>query len=370
MFMEAGDYRTELRDANDQVIWTDDPVSQPTPASVAESAATMRNRLVNGGMQISQENGVGNVNVTTGNVYMLDQWVAMLSAAPGGTVRVAQEVFATPGGNRERLRAAVQVADAALAAGDFYAIATPLQGYSVADARWGTAGRKQVILRFGVRSSVPGTYCVSIANGLVGTRSWVGTYSIGASEVGVDLVREFVIPGDASGTWASDTAAGMVVRWCLGTGTTYQGAAGWQAGDILATSAQVNWMGTINETFRIFDVAFYIDTAAVGKAPPYEVPDYTTELMRCLPFWRWMRTTLQFPAAGVATHSAGYVFAPPMRAIPAISMTATVDFAANVDAAYPQVGEISQHGASVFLVSAGAGDCADRGRLWRVSSRY
>lgn len=368
MFTDGGDYKTVIEDAAGGVIWTDDPVSGTQGGGTGSAVSAMRNRIVNGGMQISQENGTTAVNCTDGSLYTLDQWIGALSATPGGTLRIGQEVLASAMGNQFRLLATVQVADAALSAGDFYSITTPLMGSEVAGAMWGGAARKQVILRFGVRATLAGTYCVSVTNS-AGNRSWVGTYTIAADEVGVDQVRTLIIPGDASGTWLTTTGIGMTIRWCLGAGTTYQGAAGWQAGNILCTSSQVNFMGTGGGFFRLFDAGLYVDDATLGEAPAYEPPDPTLELVRCLPFWRWAKTSLQFPAAGVAALSGGYPLSPPMRATPTITMTSTVAFRSNVDAAYPITSEVATDSFTASIISYGAGDTADRGRVWKVNSR-
>lgn len=368
MFMDGGDYKTVLTDADDNVIWTDDPVSGESGGGSTGTAATMRNRIVNGGMQISQEHGLNNVNCTTGETYSLDQWIGYLSATPGGTLRIAQELFSTPRGNRYRLLATTPVADASLAAGDFYVISTKLMGSEVAGARWGTSARKQVILRFGVRTSIAGTYCISIGNSAT-NRSWVGSYTISADEVGIDQVRTLIIPGDTSGTWLTDTGIGMTVRWCLGSGTTYHGVEGWQAGDILCTASQVNFMAATGRFFRIFDAGLYIDDLSLSTAPAYEPPDPTLELLRCMPFWRWARTSLQFPAGGTESLSGGYQLAPPMRATPTITMTTDVAARSNVDASYPIVTEVAPEGFTASILAGGAGDSYDRGRIWTVSAR-
>lgn len=371
MFMETGTYKTVLQDANGAVVWTDDPVDGDNPGGGEEAVALMRNVAVNGSMQVSAENGANNVDATTGSVYTLDQWVSMLSTAPGGTLRVNQEVFSTPGGNRYRLRAISPVADATLAAGDFYAIATPLEGADVSSAAWGTSRLRRIILRFGVRSSVAGTYCVSASNDMAGSRSWVGTYTISADEVGQDLVRTLVIPGDAAGTWNTDENIGIVLRWALGVGASYQGAAGWQAGNIYATSAQVNWMAGAINYFRIFDVGVYVDRVLIAVAPNYEPPSIEEEVARSRRFWRIATTSLGFSATGTTQGMMiSAPLSPPMRAIPTVIPTASVSVRTNVDAAYPAALDILESGFTAFILSAGAGFCEDRGRVWTISARY
>ncbi len=282
MFPEGGTYRVVLEDAAGNVIFTADDVDGIVDAGGGGGSASpaLRNRLINGAMQISQQNGTSNVDNTTGAAYTLDQWRAFLSTSPGGTLRVAQVSSLTPGGSPFRLRATVQASDVAIAAGDLYLLEQPLEGLGVADARFGTANARQVILRFGVRCSLSGTFGVSLTNSAK-NRSYVTTFSIAPGEINTDVVRTLTIPGDTAGTWLADNGVGVLVRWCLAGGTTFQGTTGWQAGDLVTTSGQINFMGTGSATFELFDAGFYVDEAALGVAPAWEYPEVSRELERC-----------------------------------------------------------------------------------------
>jgi hypothetical protein len=246
-----------------------------------------RNRIVNGSMQISQERGTALVDVTTGStlVYSIDQWVAGLSTTPGGTLRIQQVASASPAGSPFRLRHTAQVADASIAAGDTYAIVHYIEGQMIADARFGTASARQIVIRFGVRSSLAGTFGVRLTNS-ANNRSYVTTIAIAGGEINTDLLRAVVIPGDTTGTWLTDTGIGLQLTITLAAGTTFQGTAGsWQGSNLLTTSSQTNFMGTASATFELFDVGLYVDPLAIGVAPPFEVPAWDEELLRCYRYY-------------------------------------------------------------------------------------
>src|SRR5258708_2750678 len=58
-----------------------------------------------------------------------------------------------------------------------------------------------------------------------------------------------------AGTWDYSFGIGLRIRFALAAGTSFQGGAGnWTATNVLATSAQVNFMGTVNSTFMISGV--------------------------------------------------------------------------------------------------------------------
>lgn len=286
MYPEGGLYRLVLTDAADVVIYTDDDVEGATTNGTGGGSAVdaRRNRIVNGAMQISQQNITNNVDATTGTNWTLDQWAAFLSTTPGGTLRVAQVASLTPGGSPFRLRATVQANDTSIAAGDFYTIAQPIEGSIVPDLRWGTASARQVLLRFMLRSSQAGTFGLSITNSAK-NRSYVTLVTIAPGEINTDLLREIAIPGDTSGTWLTDTGVGMTIRFAMAAGTTFQGATGWQAGDIMSTSSANNFMATGSATLEISDVALYLDPDATGTFPDYEVPNFGDELVRCQRFY-------------------------------------------------------------------------------------
>jgi hypothetical protein len=359
MFLGAGDYKTELRDAAEVVIATDDPVEGDAATAASDIAtaalAARRNRLVNPAMQISQQFGTSNTDCTTGTTYTLDQWAAALSTTPGGTLRIAQVASVTPGGSPFRLRATVQASDGTIAADNRYYIEQPIEGQMMADARFGSSAAKQVFVRLGVRSSIAGTFGVSLANS-AGTRSWVGLINISAGEINTDLVRTLTLTGDTSGTWLTDNGIGCYVRVCLAAGTTFQGVTGWQAGNIPTTSGQTNFMGTGSATFELFDTGFYVDTAGAGVIPPFELPDPADELRRCRRYWRTLGhdMPLRFPASAGGQGAYWPIrLDPPMRVAPTASASFT---GANGNVASSAVNRITTDGATAELNNTAAGD--------------
>jgi hypothetical protein len=281
----------------------------PPPATIP---APIRTRIINGAMQHSQERGNVLVDVTTGAVYVVDQWRAILSTTPGGTLRAQRVQSVTPAGALNRLRFTVQVADASIAAGDFYAISQPIEGSMVADALFGSASARTIIVRLGVSSSQAGTYTVALRNG-ASNRSWLGSITIAPGEINIDLVRTVVLTGDTTGTWLTDTGLGMDLSICLAAGSTFQGAAGWSAGNFLATSSQTNFMATGGATFELFDVGHYVDVNAVGIAPTYEVPRFDDELRRCRRYWKNLRAAVQTSFSMTIVHD------PQLVSVPAVS---------------------------------------------------
>lgn len=319
------------------------------------SLSGLRNRIINPAMQISQQRGTALVDCTTGATYAVDQWVALLSAVPGGTLRMQQIASPTPAGSPWRLRATAQVADTSLAAGDFYIIGQPIEGRMIADASFGSSAARQLLVRFGLRSSLAGTFGVSLRNSAA-NRTWLGTVTVAADEVNTDLVREIAIAGDSAGTWLTDAGVGLQIYVALAAGTTFQGAVGWQAGNFLTTSAQTNFMGTAGATFELFDVGLYVDTLGLRLFPPFEVPPFDEDLRACQRYYSLTYAASFFEATAASQAGIGLSSFPvEMRAVPSI---ATVSIFQNQNLQSSLFDQVTIRSARLVIISAAAGSAA------------
>lgn len=248
-----------------------------TPKDIADRDAVtvklLRNRLINGAMQISQENG--DTAGTVVNSYPADMW---LTSFVGGAHSMQRVISLTPRKSQRRLRWTVTTALATLAAGSYFGWFQRIEGITVPDFGWGAAGAKQIIVRFGFKGPT-GTYSFSIRNAAA-NRSYVRNFTVAAN---VDTEQVFVIPGDVTGTWAVDNTIGLALTWAMAAGSTYNvGANGaWAAGNFLAAPGNTNGMATAGGVFEIFDVGVYLDSVNLGVPPLWEMPDEASELLAC-----------------------------------------------------------------------------------------
>jgi hypothetical protein len=249
--------------------------------------ADRRNRITNPNMVVSQENGFTQaVAAATSSYFSADQWLHSWNTATG-SIRAGLSATGGPDG-LYHCYLNIVTAQASLSAGNIGLLRQNLEGLNVADFLWGTASAKQVVLRFSVMVPVSGTYCVRIANGDT-TRSYVAAFSVPTANVWQDVV--LVIPGDTTGTWATDNSRALYLDFCCGTGSTYVGVAGWQAGNFYATAAQVNGLGTVG-LFRVANVGLHADPNKTGLPPPFEAPDIATELAKCARYWQRLSSLL------------------------------------------------------------------------------
>jgi hypothetical protein len=289
-----------------------DAVDKAQFATAVVATAQARNRIVNGAMQISQE--WGSAAGTAQGYHAADQWP--MTYVTSGTVTAVQVQAVTPNGSQNRLRLSVTVADASLAATDLAQFYQMIEGIRIADFVWGSAAARQVILRFGWKSPA-GTYTIALQNG-AGTRSYIASFTISAGQANTDTTQTFVIPGDTIGAWPTGAVRSLVLVVLIACGSSRQGVAGWQAGDVTTLAGTTNGLATAGNVFELFDVGLYLDPNATGVPPPWQMPDEAQELAACQRYWIKVGHTFSGNVTSALNYYATSVM-PSMRTSPAFA---------------------------------------------------
>src|SRR6478609_4942741 len=206
-------------------------------------AKAQRNRVVNGAMQISQENGNAAQAAAPNYAYFsADQWSSSVTLSTG-TASAQRLQGLTPNGSNNRIRMTVGTAQVSLAANNSLQFIQPIEGIRVADFRWGTASAKRVIFRFGFRGPA-GTYTASVVNAAT-NRCYATGFTITAGQANTETEQVVLIPGDTSGVWAVDNSLGVYVRVAFAVGSGYLGVAdAWQAGNLFGIPGMSNGAAT------------------------------------------------------------------------------------------------------------------------------
>lgn len=288
-------------------------------AAVGMPTADSRNRIVNGAMRISQENGgTASSAVTSLNYYPADQWLAAWNVA-GASIQAVQT-----GGNVINLST---VTGASPATASYCSLNQRIEGLRVADLNWGAAGAVPIVVRFSAIHTAGGTFAFSAQNA-ASDRSYLAPFTL-AANTWTNFV--LAIPGDTTGTWAKDNTVGLACQWQIGGGSSFTGVAGWQAGNKNNLPGSTNGVVT-GSTFSLANVGLYLDPQATGLAPPWQEPDYASELLACQRYYAKTFGSAVNPAqaAGVngallatsyATGGAGATWFLPvsMRALPTVT---------------------------------------------------
>ena len=273
-----------------------------------------KNYIINGAMQVSQENGQTLGTVTAGVTYYPADMFAVFSSSAGTLTTQQIPTYSLESGAINRLKITVTVADTSIGTTDQIQICQKLEGQRISDLGFGFSLARTVTLQFGVRAPA-GTYCVSLSNG-AGNRTYIAEYVITAGEANTDVKRSVTIPGDVTGTWDVSNGAGINVLWSLMCGNTYQQAGGvWGTTSFaMATANQFNLIGTVGNTFHLFDVSL----TEGSVAPPFGVTDYASELALCRRYWE---RTGMVTTSSIATNFPTGFWTVEKRAVPTLTFS-------------------------------------------------
>ena len=284
----------------------------------------MRNRIINGQMQIDQRNAgasVTNTVATAAALYTLDRWGAWASQASKYTVQQNAGSIASPAGFKNYLGVTSSSAYT-VGTNEFFTISQQIEGLNVADLAWGTASAATVSLSFWVRSSLTGTFGGSVQNGAA-NRSYPFTYTILSANTWEQ--KSITIAGDTTGTWLTTNGIGMYLWLGFGVGTTYSGTAGsWSSNNYISATGATSVVGTNGATFYITGVQLEVGTSATS----FEFRDYGRELIMCQRYYERF-TNSGFYAAGGAMYANQPRFCVtyyPKRAIPSFGSSAGSTF--------------------------------------------
>ena len=271
------------------VSYGGDSITFADGSTIASGFTGFKNRIINGAMVIDQRNAGASVTASADG-YCLDRWKTYLA---GGGVMTAQQVSTSPAGFINSALFTVTTADSSIAAGDAYGVQQIVEGLNFADLGWGTANAQAITISFWVRSSVTGTYTVSVRNSS-DARSYLATYAINTANTFEQ--KTITIAGDTTGTWLTTNGVGARLWFDFGAGSTYTGSAGaWSAGTLTHAAGSTNWIATNGATFYITGVQLERGSTASS----FEYRPYGTELALCQRYF-WMIATGNNKSVGSA----------------------------------------------------------------------
>jgi hypothetical protein len=282
--------------------WVQVSASPQSPNSgFALKTASRKNLMVNGALNVSQENG--NTEGTTTGYYAVDQFFINMNVA-SAAIGFGRIISANVSGSQYRLQLRVTTAKASLAAGETANIQTKIEGLNMQDLAWnqpafGTPAPKDTLLAFGFNGPA-GTYAITIRNNAL-TYTFAATFTITAGQAGVDTVQVIRVPAPpfSMGPWTTDNTVGMYITLCLAAGANFLApATGWQSGTFAGVTGMSNGLAAV-QSFQIWDIGLYADPDKTTLVPQFEVPDYATELVKCQRYYQVLAAGLRMDAYAV-----------------------------------------------------------------------
>jgi hypothetical protein len=237
---------------------------------------------INGSMEVSQENGGTNIGVTPGTTkYVVDGFAIQMI---GVTRQINAQQAASPiAGFSKHLQLGVAVAGVP-GVNDAQNVYQAIEGYRWARLGWGTASAQPVTISFWIYVNITGIVTVSIRNG-TGTRSYVVEVPVTA---GAYAYKTVTIPGDTTGTWATDNTTAAYVGFCFGAGSGYQTAPNaWAAGNFFVTAGTMNLCAAVNNAALLTGVVVLpgIEAPRADRSALIMRP-FDQELTVCKRYWQ------------------------------------------------------------------------------------
>jgi hypothetical protein len=289
----------------------------------------LKNRIINGAMQIDQRNA-GAAITPTSAAFSVDRWVFYPSQASKFTIQQNAGSVTPPAGFTKYLGFTVASA-VTIGAGDYFTLEQPIEGLNVVDLDWGKSTAKTVTLSFWVRSSLTGTFGGAIYNS-AGNYSYAFNYTISSANTWEK--KSITITAPTTGTFSTDNTSSFIVTYSLGVGATYSGTAGvWAASNLRNATGSVSVVGTSGATFYITGVQLEQNTTAT----PFERRLYNQELANCQRYYQTsyaygvaidsatgVTDGVSFVSINTSDSTNGGLFPVTMRATPTFAVYSTV----------------------------------------------
>jgi hypothetical protein len=246
-------------------------------------------------MQIAQRG----TSSTAFSYQTVDRFASFTAQTDELAINVEQSTDA-PDGFSNSFKWTTTTAETTINSDEHVGFQTRLEGQSVQQLAHGTSAAKKVTLSFWVKSSITGTFAISIFKSdsfrIIGS-----TYVINSANTWEK--KTITIDGDTSGSIPNDNSNEFQINWFLAAGSSLDSTdnsswAAYTTGNWAYGQAQDGVITTTNATWQITGVQLEVGESATE----FEHRPYTTELQLCQRYYFRTGAT-----AGYATLAMGYL---------------------------------------------------------------
>ena len=277
-----------------------------------------RNKLINGGMTVSQRNGTSTVTTTT---YNIDRWQSMVDGTIGA-YNFSQSTD-SPNGFGNSYKVDVTTADTSLASTDAHIFRQKIEGQNLQDFAKGTSAAKQFALSFYIKTNKTGTYIAELFDD-DNNRTCSKTYTV--SDANWNRYT-LTFPADTSGALTNDNGASLNVHFWLSAGSSFSGgslASAWESKTDANRTVGMNVNLADSTSNEWFITGIQLEVGSV--ATDFEHRSFGDELARCQRYYQQYTNIMSVgyvPNNVSKSYSHGFNFPVEMRAAPTLTISNT-----------------------------------------------
>jgi hypothetical protein len=263
-------------------------------AQAAVTPLSFKNRIMNPCGIVNQR---GAESSTAVGINVMDRW-GFYRSATGGAASYGRDTNATLAvGYPQRMY--MQCTTASTPGSNSYTVLQQkIEGYNIADFKWGTANAKPVTVSFRGDCTVAGIYSVTLKNEQSG--AGLQTYVVPVAMTPGPKTYSFTVPGCTTGTWDVTNGMGMVLVFALtghttGANATSSGST-WVNGNFFIHSSQTNGEATAGNALYITEVQ--VEVGAVATA--FEFRPVNVETAMCQRYFYTPGRAISSTSCGVS----------------------------------------------------------------------
>ena len=237
-----------------------------------------RNIVINGAMQVAQRGTTGTLNNGGSDFHSADRFFSSEEGSFTGAFTVSNDTD-SPAGFSNSTKWDCTTADTTLGAGDSFFVDHKIEAQNLQQLSYGTSDALKMTLSFFIKSNKTGTYVAWLYN-YDANRQVSVLYTISVANTWEHKTLTF--PADTTGSFNNDNGVGMVIRFIMGSGTTYTSGTAPSAWQSLVDANRyvgqtVNLADSTDNSMNITGVQLEVGS----QATPFEHRSFGEEKLLC-----------------------------------------------------------------------------------------
>ena len=232
-----------------------------------------RNIIINGAMQVAQRGT--DLNDVSHLDYCADRFQITKANTDQLVINYDQSTD-TPDGFSNSFKLSVGTVESAIDTNEYLMINQKIEAQNLQHLKYGTSSAETLTLSFHVKSSVTGTYAISVFQ-QDASKYYSTTYTVNSANTWE--YKTVKINGNTSDIINNDNGSGLRLSWTLSSGSNFTSGSNdaWGASSNWAVGHNASWITTSSATFFLTGVQLEVGS----QATPFEHRSFGEELALC-----------------------------------------------------------------------------------------